>query len=189
MSDLERWQELKAGSKEALEQIYSTEVAHLLLYGKKFSSDEQLVEDCIHDLFVELWKNREGLSPTDSIRRYLLVSLRRKVIRKLDQQRKRLSNDEPEEHHFDATLSIDMEMIEMEMIKERHEQLSGALESLSPRQKEVIYLKYFSEMDYEAIGEIMGISYQSARNLVFKALHSLKKHMVLFWLVVLNFFY
>ena len=187
MNDLDRWQELKNGNPKALEEIYSGEVTHLLRYGNKFSNDAQLVEDCIHDLFIELWKNREGLSATDSIRRYLLVAIRRKIIRRIEQQKKRLSNEEPQEYHFEAEISVDMEIIQEETNAAQLKELKSALEGLSSRQKEVIYLKYFTGMDYEAIGAIMDINYQSVRNLVSKALKSLKEHMMLFWIIILNF--
>ena len=53
MQDLQLWQRLKAGEKNALAQIYEDHAAKLLKYGYKFSDNEQLVEDCLQDLFVE----------------------------------------------------------------------------------------------------------------------------------------
>ena len=94
------WQKLKTGDKWALEQIYAAHAAVLLKYGRRFSADGQLVEDCVQDLFIELWKNREGLGDTDSIRKYLLVSLRRKVIRALSHSK--YSAKEPDEDAFEA---------------------------------------------------------------------------------------
>jgi len=48
---------------------------------------------------------------------------------------------------------------------------------LSSRQQEILYLKFHSEMDYDQIIEIMGLNYQSARNLVTRALEALRKSM------------
>ncbi|MEM1123105.1 MAG: sigma-70 family RNA polymerase sigma factor, partial [Bacteroidota bacterium] len=132
------------------------------------------IEDCIQDLFVELWKNREGLSPTDSIQRYLLVALRRKVIRQLQQFYKRSTDSEPTELDFEAELAIDEAIMQTEMASERTTQVKVALEKLSKRQKEAVYLKYISGMDYEDISEIMDLNYQSVRNLVSAALKKMK---------------
>lgn len=185
MNDLELWEQLKKGQKDALQRIYETHITDLLKYGKKFSLDTTLVEDCIHDLFIELWKNREGLGKTDAIKRYLFVSLRRKIIRQLEKGKQYLVNDEPQEYQFQAELSIDYKLIEIEENTEQGQQLKAALEKLSDRQKEVIYLKYFAEMDYQDISEVMDINYQSVRNLVFNALKSLKKYLSL--LVIAKF--
>jgi len=174
MSDILLWKQLKEGNKSALERIYSTYISSLLKYGRKFSRNDQVIEDCIQDLFIELWKNRAGLGMTDSIQRYLLVALRRKVIRQLDKSKKWVSDTEPTELDFEAEIAVDQKLIEMEISSERAQQVKAAMENLSKRQKEVIYLKYVSGLDYEDIGEIMGLNYQSVRNLVSNALKKLK---------------
>ncbi len=174
MSDILLWKQLKDGNKSALERIYSTYISSLLRYGRKFSRNDQVIEDCIQDLFIELWKNRAGLGMTDSIQRYLLVALRRKVIRQLDKSKKWVSDTEPTELDFEAEIAVDQKLIEMEISSERAQQVKAAMGNLSKRQKEVIYLKYVSGLDYEDIGEIMDLNYQSVRNLVSNALKKLK---------------
>lgn len=177
------WNLLKSGDKTALERIYRDHAAVLLKYGRKFSADGQLVEDCLQDLFIELWKNREGLGATDSIRKYLIVALRRKVIRSLS--RIRTVEKEPEDHLFSAVFDIEQEMIQEEWATERRQRLQQALQGLSKRQQEVLYLKYFADMDYGQIGEIMELNYQSARNLAHRALEALRDILLflLGWLV------
>lgn len=181
MTDQERWKALKQGKKEALEQIYSEHAAALLKYGNKFSRDAQLVEDCVQDLFIELWKNRTGLSDTNSIAKYLFVSLRRKVIRQIERGKKHLSSEEPQEYQFEVVLSIDESIIEKEVNAAMANALKGALDDLSSRQKEIIYLKYFNGMDNQSICEIMDINYQSVRNLLSRTLKSLKNKLGIWW--------
>ena len=178
MSDLLLWKQLKEGNKSALERIYSSHISSLLKYGRKFSRNNQLIEDCVQDLFIELWKNRAGLGMTDSIQRYLLVALRRKVIRQLDRSKKRVSDTEPTELDFEVVIAVDQKLIEMEMSSEKAAQVKAAMEKLSKRQKEVIYLKYVSGLDYDDIGEVMDLNYQSVRNLVSAALKKLKGNLL-----------
>ncbi len=186
MSDILLWKQLKEGNKSALERIYSTYISSLLKYGRKFSRNDQVIEDCIQDLFIELWKNREGLGMTDSIQRYLLVALRRKVIRQMDKSKKRVSDTEPTELDFEVVIAVDQKLIDLELSAERAAQVKAAMENLSKRQKEVIYLKYVSGLDYEDIGEIMDLNYQSVRNLVSNALKKLKGILLPLVLVVLE---
>ncbi|MFK7982653.1 MAG: RNA polymerase sigma factor [Saprospiraceae bacterium] len=186
MSDILLWKQLKDGNKSALERIYSTYISSLLKYGRKFSRNDQVIEDCIQDLFIELWKNREGLGMTDSIQRYLLVALRRKVIRHIDKSKKRVSDTEPTELDFEVVIAVDQKLIALELSEERAAQVKAAMGNLSKRQKEVIYLKYVSGLDYEDIGEIMGLNYQSVRNLVSGALKKLKGTLLPITLILLQ---
>lgn len=189
MSDLERWQALKDGDKGALEHIYRDHAAVLFKYGRKFMPDAQLVEDCIQDLFIELWDARQRISATDSIRKYLFVSLRRKIVKTLDRQVKKIASEEPEERHFQADFGIDQLIIQGELDAERDSKLKVAMAALSERQREVLYLKYFADMDYNQIGEIMELNYQSARNLSHRALESLRQILLVVFIVWLcNFF-
>ena len=53
--------------------------------------------------------------------------------------------------------------------------LPKILNGLPKRQKEAIYLKYYSGLKAKEIAKIMNINYQSVINLLFKAIKSLKE--------------
>jgi len=179
MSDKKIWNNLRNGDQKALEEIYRTYFSELYSYGKKLSKDENTVEDCIQELFVELWNRRDKLSETDAIKPYLFVSLKRKIFHTIKKIRKS-TDTELEEKYFAAELSIDEILIAQETTEEQKSCLKSAFEELSDRQKEILYLKYYSEMDYEEISRIMDMNYQSARNLVSRAIKKLANHMLLF---------
>ncbi len=184
MSDKILWNNLKNGDSKALEQIYRTYFSELYSYGKRFSKDENNVEDCIQELFVELWNRREKLSETNAIKPYLLISLKRKIFHSVKKIRKS-TDTELEESYFEAELSIDQILINSETDTEQKNKLKHAFSQLSDRQKEILYLKYYSEMDYDEISQIMDLNYQSARNLVSRAITKLSKHISLTLLIML----
>ena len=175
MKELPLWTQLKSGNKKALEQIYRSTVQLLFRYGCRFTRDQQLVEDCIQDLFVELWQNRNGLGNTDSIERYLLAAIRRKVIRQVSKNSKVDLSDQQEDYTFSVEVTFEHKLIDAENTAENAERIKAAFEQLSKRQKEAIYLKYFAGLDYQEIEEVMKISYQSARNLVSGGLKKMKE--------------
>lgn len=80
MNDSEKWDLLRSGDKTAWSDIYTSEVTHLILYAKKLTPSVPIIEDAIQDLFVEIWQRKSALGPTDNIRKYLLVALRRKIF-------------------------------------------------------------------------------------------------------------
>lgn len=180
MEDRYTWEQFKQGDKAALGRIFQAHIKVLYTYGNRFSSDKQLVEDCIQDLFLEIWTRRANLGETDSIRRYLMGSLRRKIIRKLQRHDKQLSR-EPDWENYDFELEFTQEhvWIEAEQSEEKKQKLKKAQASLSEREREAIYLKYYAGLAYEQIGEIMQINYQSTRNLIHRALKRMREALIL----------
>lgn len=184
MSDSLLWNELRQGNHEALETIYRTYFKQLYNYGRRFACDEATVEDCLQELFVELWSKRQNLSETNAILPYLYVSLKRKIIKSVRNIRK--STDvEFSDIKFNVDLSIESSILAADETEENRIQLQEAFKHLSSRQKEIVYLKFYSGMDYEGISELMDLNYQSARNLVARALQKLQKYMVLIVLYLL----
>lgn len=186
MSDKDLWAELQSGNHSALSTIYKAHFSYLYNYGKRFSVDEGTVEDSIQDLFVELWNNRSKLSATDAIRPYLLVSLRRKIFR-LSKKNIKNTGIELEEKHFEVEIAIDQILVDKEMDEAQKAKLKKAFEALTSRQKEVLYLKYYADVDYKEISEAMDLNYQSARNLASRALQKLSKLMLCLLLVFIKF--
>jgi DNA-directed RNA polymerase specialized sigma24 family protein len=58
------------------------------------------------------------------------------------------------------------------------------MEQLTPKQKEIIYLKYNENLSYAAISEIMEIEIKAVYKLMARALDSLKRFMLpIFFLI------
>lgn len=176
------WDRLRQGDTEALDNIYRQHIHFLFHYGSKIISDPGTVEDCIHDLFTDLWRNRARLGETDNERAYLALALRRRLVKTLQKSQKYHSKLLPEEVPFEAELDIEGKIMAQELDQENAAKLKNAFQQLSKRQQEAIYLKYYDDMDYKDICDLMGISYQSVRNLVFSGIQSLRD-LILYWLL------
>lgn len=76
---------------------------------------------------------------------------------------------------FDVTYALEEEINDKEIVLEREKALVNALKQLSPRQQEIIYLRFECGMDYDHICKIMKLKSDSARKLVFRSIKSLKE--------------
>ena len=120
MEDHLLWEKMLKGDKKSLEAIYIDHVDALYDYGRKFSMDHSLVEDCIQNLFIYIWEKRDTLSQTTYIRSYLMLSLRRRIIREIKNDKtKDLSNSVV---HFFEEPGLGMED---EIIRDEIEEKSG----------------------------------------------------------------
>jgi RNA polymerase sigma factor (sigma-70 family) len=174
--DIALWESFKRGDIESFRQLFRKYYSSLYLYGYKITQDKELLEDCIQDLFTELW-----LSPSKtqvkSVRAYLLKSLQYKVIKGLQKRSRLLLSDEDPDHPG-VEISHDNMMILREDQEENGNRVKTAMGQLSKRQQEIIYLRFFQDLDYEEISEVMDINYQVARNLLYQSIKALRKSLM-----------
>jgi RNA polymerase sigma factor (sigma-70 family) len=174
--DLLLWNQFRNGNADAFGDLIRVHYQDLYHYGTRFTKDRELVKDCLQDLFLELWTNRLTISETSFVKYYLLKSLRRKLERKIGRSRHTASWDELHfETLFNGSPSIETNIIREEHLTELSRKMRKALASLSRRQQEVIYLRFYVDADIEEIAEIMSLNRQSVYNLLHDALKKLKK--------------
>lgn len=177
-NDTNLWEDFKKGEKYALSQIYYLYADPMFRYGKKFSSDDELVKDTIQDLFFDLIRTRTTLGATDQIFFYLLKALRRRLFQNLSGTKNlRMTEDKTEMRTANIVYSVEEEWIQKEDLTRKEEIVRRGLAELSPKQREIIYYRFTCNFEYEQICEIMSMKYGSARKMVFRALKTLREHM------------
>ncbi|MDN5214929.1 sigma-70 family RNA polymerase sigma factor [Fulvivirgaceae bacterium BMA12] len=177
LSDREIWNRLRNGHKDALNYIFRRYVKMLYQYGYKFTADHKQIEDSIQEVFLTLWEKRDTLGETDRIKPYLFVIFRRKLIRALSSNNIIIDrNFEIQNYNFELTFSAEHHLIKGETEAVRKAKMAGYLSKLPKKKREVLYLRYYCDLEYDEIASVMDISYQSARNLMYKALKTLKSH-------------
>lgn len=82
-TDAALWDDFLAGNRKAYACMYERYAKLLYNYGYKIAQNRQLTEDCLQDLFLTILETRDRLSRTDSIKFYLMRSLRRDIVRRL----------------------------------------------------------------------------------------------------------
>ena len=176
--EIQLWAAFKMGSETAYARIYQTYFLRLYNYGKKFTTDTSLVEDCIQQLFVELWQNKQNLGNTASVKNYLYKSFRRKILRKIHQTRRILFMQHAAENYpFNISLSCENDIIREEIQENQKHLLGEGLKLLSEKQKEAIFLKFYDRLSYEEICRVMDLDTKAVYDLIYKGTQKLKKHL------------
>jgi RNA polymerase sigma factor (sigma-70 family) len=167
------WDRFRQKDDGAFQTLFETYADVLYGYGRKFVSDGDFVRDCIQDLFVKLYSHRASLSPTANPKFYLLLSLKNTIIDALVKARK-LTYVSPENLPF---LAVEYYMFEGDSAEEAEtgKILKKAMSVLNARQKEAIYLRFQQELSYEEVSELLGINYQSARNLIHRSITKIRE--------------
>ncbi|MDF9794926.1 RNA polymerase sigma factor (sigma-70 family) [Catalinimonas alkaloidigena] len=160
------------------EQLYIEYASLLYNYGCKITSQKSLIEDCVHDVFVNLLKAPQCATTINNPKAYLFKSFRRLLINKLktDTRSQELVLDRGgEAYQFNIELSSEAYRIIEENNDEQRKKIAEAIRQLSPRQKEAIYLKFYENQSYEEVAGIMKIEKSALYSMIYKSLAQLRR--------------
>ncbi|SUV32355.1 putative RNA polymerase sigma factor [Bacteroides pyogenes] len=134
-----------------------------------------MIKDCLQDVFVNVYKQRKKTRltpPPSNIRIYLMSALRNSIFNSFN--KRNLYDTYIANISYEFDLSIEDKLIETENEVLQKHTIAHLLNALSPRQREIIYYRFFEGLEYNEICELMNLEYQSAYNLLQRALAKLR---------------
>ena len=170
------WKGLQAGDKILFLQLYRKYYHDLLFIGLKRVPDIELVKEVIQQLFVYLWEKRETLGDAKNVRSYLVSSFLRRLISDWVKSAKT-------SHLAIAWSNLPEENVsspeEKLIVKHDREYLSKRLmsyiQSLPARQKELMMMKFYEGLSYDAIVLRTGLTHRTVYNKIHEAVETLRK--------------
>ncbi|MDF0717143.1 sigma-70 family RNA polymerase sigma factor [Muricauda sp. 334s03] len=157
------WKLFLEGDMNAFRSLYSTHYKMLYNFGKKYLPPTE-VEDCIHDTFLNILHYKNSIGEVKKVKTYLFKSFRNQLLK--------TKKSKQVEFHLTKEINIDNDdPIENETILKEVKKL---IEQLSPREKEIVYLKYFQNFNNHEISDLLNIKYQTVRNILAGAIKKLR---------------
>ncbi|GAA4316190.1 RNA polymerase sigma factor [Compostibacter hankyongensis] len=172
------WEAVLNGDQDALAVLYRSCFDRLYEYGIRFCRDRELTRDCIQDLFIKLWANRDNLAVTTAVEPYLFTALKNLILNGLDRTMKADRREERAARMYTFEMHYDpAEMDADDGDLKRKVRISRALDQLTPRQKEGIFLRFYAGLEYADIAGIMGVSVKAAYKIIGRAMTALREHL------------
>lgn len=169
------WDCFKSGDQEAFASLYNLHIDNLFHYGTKLCKDMEGVKDALQELFLELYLKRDKIKiAPENLKFYLLLALKRNLIKKLQSDRK-ITRGFNETIDFEPEYSIEVQIIEQEKDFEINKKIMNALKQLPPKQKEAIYLHFNESLEYSEVAGILEITVESVRKQVHRALKTVRE--------------
>ena len=168
-----KWRQFIAGDNDSYSLLYNKYVQTLYQYSFRFTSNPELIKDCIQDVFTGLYKNRKQLVTPKNIKVYLLVSLKNSLINALYRE-DRYTSYNHETVSFTLGLTVEEQYVTDELYTNQQRKIQEILNVLPPRQKEIIYYRYIQELSFDEICIMMDMNYQSAQNLIQRSLKKIR---------------
>ncbi|WP_310380067.1 sigma-70 family RNA polymerase sigma factor [Flavobacterium sp.] len=175
LDDSTLWSNLKAGDKVAFSFLFKKYYEDLVRYGKSLSTFPEKVEDCVQDVFTDLWVYKNKLSDVALAKPYLLASVRKRIIRTQERDSIFSKSTSLDSVSFLFECSIEDHFIAAETSDSKILYLNKLLNELPARQKEALYLRFNQGLTVSQIAVLLDVNYQSANNLLHRALLSLRK--------------
>ncbi len=165
--------EFVAGDDNAYSTLYELYAKDLYAFGLSLRAKTELIEDAIHDIFVDIYTHRKNLEKIDNLKYYFLAAFRNRLFFLL---KKESNTSEITETHTAGLVERDFQesWIEMEEDSEKQLLVKSLLSELNANQREALYHRFVEEMSCEEIATLMNINYQSAKNLIHRSIKKLK---------------
>jgi RNA polymerase sigma factor (sigma-70 family) len=165
------------GTEDLLAFMYRTYADNLYAYGLSIHPDICLVEDAIHDVFIDAYTNGKRLSGISNLRQYLKTAFRHRLLFLLQSNKRYVESPDDESGLF-AEKNCQELWIEKEEENDRKKLVKRLLSGLTRHQREAIHLRFIEGLSYNEISEAMQINYQSVKMLVHRAVSKLRNESV-----------
>lgn len=175
LDDVKLWKSLIKGDENAFSILFKKHYAQLMRYGNSFIPFPEKVQDCVQDVFTDIWVYRTKLNADVVVKAYLLSCVRKRLTKLKVRDRIFTFNRAIETVPFLFDFSIEHHLIADETTASQVLQLNQLLNALPSRQKEALYLRYNQDLSLEQVANTLNINYQSANNLIHRALSSIRK--------------
>ena len=155
---------------EDIRTLFQRYYKPLCLYALHYLQDAAAAEDAVQESFTAYWQKCAG-APAGTVatpKAYLYTAVRNRCIDRLRRTGPQTDHLQPEEV---AGLIADEEAQER---SEREARLWEAVERLPRQRRELLLMSKRDGMSYEQIAETAGLSPNTVRNQISRALHTLR---------------
>lgn len=152
------WKTVNLDDEKAFEQLFGFFYQPLLKYAGKYIDNRSVCEDIVQETFVSLWEHRKTLYISQSVRSYLIASIRNHCLNHLKKEGVTHKYDE-----FILNTTSQKEIEDFYLLTELSEMLDKALARLPETYRMVFEMHRIEKKSYENIANELCISVRTAK--------------------------
>jgi RNA polymerase sigma factor (sigma-70 family) len=165
------WENITAGDRHEFSEAYKLLYERFYNYGLRLTDDLTLVEDAIQEVLLYLWTDRDKLPAITNPDAYFYCLFRRALVKRIKGSMRQVAF---ETAAWEPEFSAEAIIIKKEANQELKLSMQSAIASLTPRQREAIFLRFYEGLSYEEVAATLDISVKATYKVVARALLSLK---------------
>ena len=157
---------ISASDIEYFEQLFKRYYKPLIHFAYRYIRDEQSAEDIIHDVFINIWRDREKLDFGKNIKTYLYNAVRNRSLKYLKRKDVRSQSAE-----LEIFLEADKNSPENILLnKELKDSITSAINELPEKRREIFTMSRFDQLTYSEIASLLNISVKTVETQMSRAL-------------------
>ena len=145
---------LRKGDQKSYEKLYHDLFPSLVVFAKKYVSDDGLSEDIVQEVFIALWNNSSKINIHTSLKSYLYSAVRNSAINHLE---KKAVEEKRKERHLFPENTFTPEEEDLLLSQDVYYHIHNAIKSLPKKSREVILMS-MNELSLADIQEELNVS-------------------------------
>jgi len=162
---------IKKGNIKVYEQLFKHYYKSLVLFSFRYVKNRKIAEDVVHDVFVNIWENREKLDFTGNFKSYLFIAVRHLSLKKSVTQNKF------EQIDVEVILSKSNAPDDVLIKKEFEKAISLAISKLPEKRREIFCMHRFDHLTYSEIALALNISIKTVETQMGRAIKFLRERL------------
>lgn len=171
------WTRLLQNDKEALFELYQRYYHTLLFIGLKQIHDADLVKDVIQQQFLYFWEKRHTLHEAKNVKSYIIISFLRRLTSDWVKARKTVNLEVAWSRKEEEVIEVSHEetLVSKDSNELVQKSILAIVNALPARQRELIFLKFYEGLDYDAIVTKTGLTHRTVYNKIHEALNKIRQ--------------
>ena len=170
--------QIRNNNVEVYKHLFELYYRELYFFSRKFLENREVAEEVVQDVFIALWENRDVLIIKKSIKSYLFTSVKNRSINYLKSKINNINFVNIDSADSENHILITDQPLELE---ELDNLIHKAVLSLPPRCKEMFHLSRNSEMTYQEIADVLGVSKETVKFQISEAIKKIKTFLNKHW--------
>jgi RNA polymerase sigma-70 factor (family 1) len=163
--------QIAEGNHNAFRNLYKAYKSHTFKFAMHMLHDVEEAENIVHDLFAKIWDNRKKIRPDQNFKSFLFTCLRNMI---LDHLKREQRNQSAFKYYLLETSKKEESIAQKE---EKYKLIQLALNKLSDKRRDIIYMCFVDGKSYQEIADIHAISKNTVKNQLVKAKQFLRSHL------------
>ena len=163
--------ELKNHSEKAFRKLFDLYYQDIYGYSISLLKSKESAEENVQDVFMKVWQNRENLNLDQSFKAYIFTIARNQAFNTLNKAANDLLLKEAVFYESQKSHDYGDYLIREEDCKKLRKE---AMKQLPPKRKQIFKMSRKKGMSYEEISQELGISINTVKNQMSKALESMR---------------
>ncbi|MCW9706573.1 RNA polymerase sigma-70 factor [Fodinibius salsisoli] len=173
-----RWvKEIQKGKRDSFKALYQFYYPRLSQFVFRYVKSKAIAEDLVHNVFHNIWKNRNNLKANGKLRAYLYTAVRNQSFKFLNRRKGQLQTTFDDLSFLESREANPEEQING---KEFEEAIQSAIRELPKRRRAVFLMSREDDLTYREIAEVLEISVKTVETQMSRSLKHLRHRLAHF---------